>query len=179
MNDSGAATVWAAWVIAALVAFGGALMAIGAVASARHRANSAADLAALAAAANGPWGEEAACGQARWVVERMELRMTECRMTGWIVRVEVEAAISGLGRITARARAGPAESGGRGEEIRVPAARSGRPGAVSGITGRSRRVAERYRRPVDVQWERRDGFARRSLPTSCRQAVTKYHHRAV
>jgi secretion/DNA translocation related TadE-like protein len=107
VNDSGAATVWAACVIAALMALGVALMAVGAVASARHRANSAADLAALAAAAYGPWGEEYACGQASWVVDQMNLRLSECRMTGWTVRVEVAAAISGLGRITARAKAGP------------------------------------------------------------------------
>jgi secretion/DNA translocation related TadE-like protein len=107
MNDSGGATVWAACAIAAVVAFGVALMAIGAVASARHRANSAADLAALAAAAYGPWGEEYACGQASWVTEQMNLQLTECGMTGWVARVEVAAAISGLGRITARAKAGP------------------------------------------------------------------------
>jgi secretion/DNA translocation related TadE-like protein len=108
MNDSGVATVWAAWAIAALMAFGGALMALAAVASARHRANSAADLAALAAAAYGPWGEQYACDQANWVTEQMNMQLTECGMTGWVARVEVAAAISGLGRITARAKAGPA-----------------------------------------------------------------------
>jgi secretion/DNA translocation related TadE-like protein len=106
-GDSGLATIWAAWAIAALVALGGLVLAIGAVASARHRANSAADLASLAAAAYGLWGEEYACGLARWVAERMSVRLTACQLSGWVVRVEVVAAVSGLGHVTARARAGP------------------------------------------------------------------------
>ena len=107
-KDAGLATIWAAWTVAALVALGGLVLTIGAVASARHRANSAADLAALAAAAYGPWGEEHACGLARWVTDRMSVRLTVCQLTGWVVRVEVVAAVSGLGQVTARARAGPA-----------------------------------------------------------------------
>jgi secretion/DNA translocation related TadE-like protein len=82
----------------------------GAVAAARHRAGSAADLGALAAAAYGPWGEQYACGLARWVTERMEVRLVRCSMSGWEVRVEVAAAVSGLGDVTARARAGPVGS---------------------------------------------------------------------
>jgi secretion/DNA translocation related TadE-like protein len=110
VNDHGLATVWAAWAIAALVALGGLVLAIGAVASARHRANSAADLSALAAAAYGRWGEEYACGLARWVAERMSVRLAVCRISGWVVQVEVVAAVSGLGQVTARARAGPVDS---------------------------------------------------------------------
>ncbi|MBP2321426.1 secretion/DNA translocation related TadE-like protein [Kibdelosporangium banguiense] len=179
MNDSGVATVWAAWATAALMAFGGALMVIGAVASARHRANSAADMAALAAAAYGPWGEEYACGQAGWVIEQMGMQLKECRMNGWVAQVEVTATISGLGRITARTKAGPMPDTRLNGRNRPPAAGSGRPRAVSGITGKSRRVGERYRRPADVRLERPPGFTRRSLPTSCRQAVTTSGIRAV
>jgi secretion/DNA translocation related TadE-like protein len=104
------ATVWAAWLIAGLAVLTGLVVVLGAVASARHRAGSAADLSALAAAAYGPWGEEYACGLARWVSERMEVRLVECRLKGWEVRVEVAAAVSGLGHVTARARAGPVGS---------------------------------------------------------------------
>jgi secretion/DNA translocation related TadE-like protein len=108
VNDRGLAMVWTAGAIAGLMVPFALLVAVGAVASARHRANGAADLSALAAAAYGPWGEEYACGLAQWVSERMEVRLTGCRMTGWTVQVEVIAAVSGLGHVTARARAGPA-----------------------------------------------------------------------
>jgi secretion/DNA translocation related TadE-like protein len=172
MNDRGSATIWAAWAIAALAALGGLVLTIGSVASARHRANSAADLSALAAAAYGPWGEEHACGLARWVTDRMAVRLVVCQMSGWEAHVEVRAAVSGLGEITARARAGPVGSLGPGGEIRGQVAGSGRPRAVSGITGEPNSVGERYRRPVDVRPEHHLAFARRSLPTSCRQTVT-------
>ncbi|RSM75496.1 hypothetical protein DMH04_37840 [Kibdelosporangium aridum] len=178
-TDDGAATVWAAFVVAALVMIFGLMLMIGAVASARHRANSAADLSALAAAAYGPWGEQVACGQARWVVDRMEMRLRECRMNGWVARVEVITMVVGLGEITARATAGPVAEMSPAEENTGSIAGSGRPRAVSGITDGSGRVGERYRRPVDVRQERRAGFTRRSLPTSCRQTVTTDGGRAV
>jgi secretion/DNA translocation related TadE-like protein len=101
--------VWTAWAIAGMGVIFGLFVVMGAAASARHRANSAADLAALAAAAYGPWGEEYACGLARWVSEGMGVRLTACRMSGWVVQVEVVAAVSGLGRVTGRARAGPVD----------------------------------------------------------------------
>jgi secretion/DNA translocation related TadE-like protein len=125
MNDQGSATVWAVGVIAALAAITGLVVAIGSVTSARHRATSAADLSALAAAAYAPWGEEHACGLARWVSERMAVRLVECRLNGWVVRVEVRAAISGLGAITARAGAGPVDS-------MSPAEETGRSGTGNG-----------------------------------------------
>ncbi|MCE7009296.1 flp pilus-assembly TadE/G-like family protein [Kibdelosporangium philippinense] len=106
-TDDGAAAVWAAFVVAALAMAFGLLLVIGAATSARHRANSAADLSALAAAAYGPWGEQVACDQARWVVDQMRMHLGDCRMNGWAVRVEVTTTVSGLGQITARAAAGP------------------------------------------------------------------------
>jgi secretion/DNA translocation related TadE-like protein len=127
MNDEGAATIWAASLIAVMMAVAGSVLVFGAVVSARHRAASAADLAALAAAAYGPWGEEYACGRARWVTDRMGMRLVECRMSGWVARVEVAGAISGLADVTARARAGPPENHGRAEENTGPGAGSGRP----------------------------------------------------
>jgi secretion/DNA translocation related TadE-like protein len=108
VNDRGFATIWTAWVVAALGLLVAMLMGVAAVVLARHRADSAADLAALAAAAYGPWGEEYACGLARWVSEQMEVQLVDCRLSGWVVRVEVVAAVNGLGDVTARARAGPA-----------------------------------------------------------------------
>ncbi|CAM4015979.1 Rv3654c family TadE-like protein [Kibdelosporangium persicum] len=177
--DEGAASVLAAFVVAALVMVFGLMLAIGAATSARHKADSAADLSALAAATYLPWGEQAACEQARWVVDMMRMRLGECRMNGWVASVVVTTAVSGLGEITARAAAGPVAQMSPAEENVPPVAGNGRPRAVSGITGRSRRVGERYRRPVDVQLGRQAAFTRRSLPTSCRQAVTTDGGRAV
>lgn len=179
MNDRGSATVWVAWAVAGLAAVAGLVLVIGAVASARHRANSAADLSALAAAAYGTWGEEHACGLARWVTDRMAVRLVECRMSGWEAHVEVRAAVNGLGEITARARAGPVVSMSPAEEVSGQDTGSGRPGAVSGITGEPNSIGERYRRPVDVRPVHHAAFARRSLPTSCRQTVTRWPSRAV
>jgi secretion/DNA translocation related TadE-like protein len=144
MNDRGSATIWAAWAIAALAALGGLVLTIGSVASARHRANSAADLSALAAAAYGPWGEEHACGLARWVTDRMAVRLVVCQMSGWEAHVEVRAAVSGLGEITARARAGPVGSLGPGGENPWP----GRGQRSSESGERHHRRAEQRRRTV-------------------------------
>ncbi|MFD1051800.1 helicase, partial [Kibdelosporangium lantanae] len=47
------------------------------------------------------------CAQARWVAERMSVRLGECRMEGWTVVVRVTTSVSGLGDLDAQARAGP------------------------------------------------------------------------
>jgi secretion/DNA translocation related TadE-like protein len=109
-DDRGVATVWVAWAIAALVAVVGLMLLLGAATVTRHRAAAAADLSALAAAAYGPWGEEFACRQARWVSERMSVRLAGCRLTGWLADVEVTVPMSGIGQATAHASAGPADS---------------------------------------------------------------------
>jgi secretion/DNA translocation related TadE-like protein len=96
-------------VMAALV---GLLWFVAAVA-ARHRAESAADLAALAAASSAVAGERRACGEARWVAEQMGVELRSCRLSGWDALVEVVAVPPGLagefGSAAARARAGPVE----------------------------------------------------------------------
>lgn len=110
MDDRGLATVWTAWAVAALAGLLALSMGLAAVTVARHRADGAADLSALAAAAYVPWGEEYACGLARWVSERMAVRLVECQVSGWVVSVRVGAAVSGLGEVIGRARAGPSGS---------------------------------------------------------------------
>jgi secretion/DNA translocation related TadE-like protein len=77
----------------------------------RHRAESAADLAALAAAVVAVQGEQRACAEARWVAERMDTVLRSCRLSGWDALVDVEAAFEGFGSAAARARAGPVEFG--------------------------------------------------------------------
>jgi secretion/DNA translocation related TadE-like protein len=79
----------------------------------RHRAESAADLAALSAAGLAVEGERRACGEARWVAERMGVGLRSCHLSGWDVLVEVVVVPSGVpanfGSAAARARAGPVE----------------------------------------------------------------------
>jgi secretion/DNA translocation related TadE-like protein len=110
-RDSGVATVWTAGAVAVLVFLATFLFWLGAAAGARHRAESAADLAALAAAGDIRFGVDAACARARWVTDRMKAGLISCRVAQWDAFVEVRAALPGaLGRFGsrgARARAGP------------------------------------------------------------------------
>ncbi|MEY8013983.1 Rv3654c family TadE-like protein [Mycobacterium sp. HUMS_12744610] len=84
---------------------------LGAVVVARHRAQAAADLAALAAAARLPAGATAACARATAVARRMGAAAVRCEMDGLDVVVTVDVAVglvgpAGIAR--AAARAGPA-----------------------------------------------------------------------
>ncbi|KAA2262277.1 flp pilus-assembly TadE/G-like family protein [Solihabitans fulvus] len=112
-GDRGSASVWAVGILAVLIMFVTVGADLGAVAITRHRAAGAADLAALAAAAQLPVGEPSACERARWVVERMRAEMHSCTVQGWDVSVEVTARPPGVlamfGATNAKARAGPAE----------------------------------------------------------------------
>jgi secretion/DNA translocation related TadE-like protein len=109
--DRGAATVWTAGAIAALLTVTTLVVWLGAAAATRHRA-AAADLAALAAAGAVVDGERVACGKARWVTDRMSVVLHSCRLDGAEARVEVMArppgVLSGFSPAEARARAGPA-----------------------------------------------------------------------
>lgn len=103
----------AAFLVAVLVTatVGGA--AVGSVVVARHRAQSAADLAALAAAARVPAGAHAACLQARSVVAAMRATLLDCALVRLDVTVSV-AVHTGLrigGEARATARAGPTGRG--------------------------------------------------------------------
>ena len=119
-RDRGVATIWAAGAIAAILVLTMLVVSIGAAAATRHRAESAADLAALAAAGAAVEGERVACEKARWVSDRMGVELRSCRLDGWDARIEVVAVpsgvLSGFGPAKARARAGPVEqhvNGGR------------------------------------------------------------------
>jgi secretion/DNA translocation related TadE-like protein len=89
-----------------------AVLWFGAAVVARHQAEGAADLAALAAASVAVDGERAACAEARWVVERMGAVLRSCRLSGWDALVEVDVAFGPFGSAAGRARAGPVEVGG-------------------------------------------------------------------
>lgn len=110
-RDRGLATVWAAGAVAALLALAALGVNLGAAVSGRHRAEAAADLAALAAAGHAADGEPAACAQGSRVTDAMAAPLVSCRLSGWeaFVETEVRAPISMLPSPTVhgRARAGP------------------------------------------------------------------------
>ncbi|KAA8970505.1 Rv3654c family TadE-like protein [Mycobacterium sp.] len=92
--------------VAVLLVVTGGGAVLGAAVLARHRAQSAADLAALAAAARLPAGPESACAQAAAVARAMRAD-SRCTVAGLDVVVTVDVAISRWGRARAGARAGP------------------------------------------------------------------------
>lgn len=98
--------------VAVLLCVTGAGAYLGAVVVARHRAQAAADLAALAAAARLPSGVAAACARATAVARAMRVDGAECRVDGLdvvvTVRVAVAFAVVSAGTAQAAARAGPA-----------------------------------------------------------------------
>jgi secretion/DNA translocation related TadE-like protein len=80
---------------------------LGSVVVARHRAQAAADLAALAGAARLPAGKGAACNWATVVAREMRVDDAECAVQGLDVVVTVEVAVAFAGAARAAARAGP------------------------------------------------------------------------
>ncbi|SOJ57754.1 Apoptosis inhibitor [Mycobacterium simulans] len=93
--------------VALLLCVTGAGAYLGAAVVARHRAQSAADLAALAAAARLPSGTAAACARATLVARKMRVNVTQCGVDDLDVVVTVEVAVVFSGAARAAARAGP------------------------------------------------------------------------
>lgn len=113
-RDRGSVTIWAA-ALAGLIWLGSsAAVLYGAAVASRHRAESAADLAVLAAAVHVPDGQARACDVAARIASRNGASLGDCKVVGEEVEVVVASRLflSGLGGFTAvaRARAGPAES---------------------------------------------------------------------
>lgn len=99
-------------VLVVLAATAGAAY-LGAAVLARHRAQSAADLAAVAAASTVAAGADAACAQAMRIAAEMRAVVNACAVDGLDIVLTAEAAVT-LGRwgvrpATAHARAGPAD----------------------------------------------------------------------
>jgi secretion/DNA translocation related TadE-like protein len=93
--------------IAVLLCITGAGAYLGSVVVARHRAQAAADLAALAAAARLPSGAAAACARATAVAHEMRVDDTQCGVDGLDVVVTAQVAVAFAGGARAAARAGP------------------------------------------------------------------------
>ena len=89
--------------ITVLLAFTVGGFHIGSAVVARHRAQAAADLAALAAAAQLPDGVAVACGRASTIAQAMSVVVIDCAVDDLDVVISVAA-----GKARAAARAGPA-----------------------------------------------------------------------
>ena len=109
-DDTGAATVLAAVLIAALMAITLGGIRLGAAEVARHRAQAAADLAALAAAGRLSLGPDVACRQADYLAAAMRATMRECDVEQLDVVVSVTVRTMDWigGEAVAVSRAGPA-----------------------------------------------------------------------
>lgn len=115
MDDRGAGTVFAAFALLALLLVAAAGIEVGGAVTARHRAQSAADLAALAAAGEVAHGGDG-CVTARAWAERNGGRLENCVVEGSDVEIRVAVPLplglplesAGLGPAIAAARAGPA-----------------------------------------------------------------------
>jgi secretion/DNA translocation related TadE-like protein len=115
-GERGSASLSAVALMAVLLAITIGGVYVGSAVVARHRAQAAADLAALAAAAGLAEGAEAACAQASVVAQAMRAAVLDCGVEGLDVVVTVGAAVP-LGRFGVRparahARAGPVDTAG-------------------------------------------------------------------
>lgn len=109
-GDRGAATIIVLYMGLLTVLLASVFAAAGAAVVARHRAEAAADLAALAGAARAMAGEPAACARAGVIAAANGARLVTCRLDGWdlVVDVVVTPGVALGGLATASARAGPA-----------------------------------------------------------------------
>lgn len=116
-RDRGAATVVACVGAMVLLIVTGLAVQVGAAVLARQRAESGADLAALAGAAQMVRGAEIACTVADQVARANGVQVTGCRTDGLDLLVEVTVDVGGAlgGAAVGRARAGPIVAIGRSD----------------------------------------------------------------
>jgi secretion/DNA translocation related TadE-like protein len=113
-KERGSASVWVLAVGLTVVAVGVFGASVGAAVVARHQAQAAADLGALAAAVHAVEGQEAACARATAIVTANGGRMVSCQVEGLEAVVGAEVDAAGLAATfrpaSAKARAGPVTS---------------------------------------------------------------------
>jgi secretion/DNA translocation related TadE-like protein len=112
-HDEGIATVWAATGAAVIMAALLLGLHLGAAVAARHRAEAAADLAALAAAGQAVHGAGIACRRAEVIAQQMGGEIIRCLLFGWDALIEVHVPVPlalASTEAVGRARAGPMES---------------------------------------------------------------------
>lgn len=98
--------MWAAMAATTICAVFAVVLALGQVVVVRHRAASAADLAALAAADRALWGPRIACRRAAEVAGSQGAEVVRCALAGEVADVTATARL-GPYAPTVRARAGP------------------------------------------------------------------------
>jgi secretion/DNA translocation related TadE-like protein len=160
--ESGSGTVWVL-AMALVVVVGGVVAAtVASVAGAGRRADTAADLAALSAAARLTTTPESACHIARRVVVAHRAHMVACTVRGEQVEVAVEVEVRGLtaGVFVVRSRA-RADTGGYARA--PPDARRARAGGTGAIVV----VMSPHRGPVRAAVGLHHGTG--GSPLSCRQ----------
>jgi secretion/DNA translocation related TadE-like protein len=112
-GDRGSGTVLVLGLASVLTLVAMLLVALASVGVARHRAASAADLAALAAADRSLSGEAAACAAAARAAAAVAAELGTCRLLGDVAEVEAlvrpPGPLGALGEARSRARAGPGE----------------------------------------------------------------------
>jgi secretion/DNA translocation related TadE-like protein len=96
--------------VAVLLFVAGAAAYLGSAVVARHRAQAAADLAALAGAARLPSGVAQACARATAVAHAMRVENAQCSVDGLDVVITVQVSVAFAGTAWAAARAGPVET---------------------------------------------------------------------
>jgi len=95
--------------VAVLLTVTGGIAYLGSAVVARHQAQAAADLGALAAASGLAAGPETACAQAKAVARQMRVATAGCAVEDLDVVVTTEVRLAGgWGNARAAARAGPA-----------------------------------------------------------------------
>jgi secretion/DNA translocation related TadE-like protein len=110
-DDRGSASLWLLGVALAVLLLAGTVAMAGGLLVARHRAQSAADLGALAGALRAVEGPGVACPAADRIVRANGGRMVACRVEGLDVVLTVRVAgPAGWGAAEASARAGPARA---------------------------------------------------------------------
>lgn len=111
-GDRGSASVLVLSLAVVLVLVGAVLVAVGGAVVARHRAQSAADLGALAAAQRALDGEAGACAAAWSVIEAVGARLDGCGLRGTdavvVAVVDLHGRLATLGPARGSARAGRA-----------------------------------------------------------------------
>ena len=111
-DERGSATLVAVAMMAVLLVITVGVRYLGSAVIARHRAQAAADLAALAAAAACPRRRRGMrTGRPQWP-SRWGRRRADCAVDGLDVVVAVDATAAGSARGTGAGRAGPTASGG-------------------------------------------------------------------
>ncbi|MFE4513967.1 Rv3654c family TadE-like protein [Kitasatospora sp. NPDC056783] len=117
--DAGSATVW----LLALAMLGtsvfGATVVVGSVVAARHRAESAADLAALAGAGRMLVDRDGGCARAAGIAAAQGVGLVSCAVDRSADAVEVVAEVE-VGGLPARLPVGPARGRARAGPVRAP-----------------------------------------------------------